>query len=116
MDALALVDQYIAGTVDHADAQKKWTTEFVSTTQTIFAQKLNTDITMMTKDIFDAIDKDLNVTGNINPDVKQEWQPLGIMLGEAVVVNPAHTIVQTVGRMKYLGPIYDALLTTTEMV
>jgi hypothetical protein len=38
------------------------------------------------------------------------------MLGEKIVVNPAHTVVKNVGRMKYLGPIYNALLTTTEMV
>jgi len=55
----------------------------------------------------------MNITGEINPDVKQEWFPLGIMLGLSTTVELAHTTVMTVGRMKYLGPIYDALLKTT---
>jgi len=38
------------------------------------------------------------------------------MLGLNTTVNVAHTTVQTVGRMKYLAPIYNALLTTTEPV
>jgi len=36
----------------------------------------------MNSTTFLAIDADMNITGEINPDVKQEWQPLGIMLGE----------------------------------
>jgi len=34
------------------------------------------------------------------------------MLGLATTVELAHTTISTVGRMKYVGPIYDALLTT----
>jgi len=107
--------------MDHADATSKWKTEFLSTTKTIFAQKLNTEYSncgtaCMNSTVFNAIDKDMNITGEINPDVKQEWQPLGILLGEKVTVNPAHTTVSTVGRMKYLSPIYNALVTTTEKV
>jgi len=47
----------------------------------------------MSSAVFNAIDKDLDITNEINPDVKQEWQPLGIMLGEKITVNPAHTTV-----------------------
>jgi len=54
----------------------------------------------------------MDITNEINPDVKQEWFPLGIKLGLATTVELAHTTVMTVVRMKYLGPIYDALLTT----
>ena len=38
------------------------------------------------------------------------------MLGLEVTVQPAHHTVKNVGRMKYLSPIYKALLTTTEPV
>lgn len=110
-DSLALVASYIDGTVDHAQATKDWNTEFKSTTKTIFAQKLNTEfktcgLTCMNSTTFLAIDADMNITGEINPDVKQEWQPLGIMLGEKVTVDGAHWVAQNVGRMKYLSPIY----------
>ena len=47
----------------------------------------------MSKAVYEAIDTDLDVTHDINPDVNQQWNPLGIMLGEKVVVNPAHYIV-----------------------
>jgi len=46
----------------------------------------------MSKAVYEAIDADLDVTSNINPDVNQEWNPLGIMLGEKVAVKPAHKI------------------------
>lgn len=77
-DSLALVASYIDGTVDHAQATKDWNTEFKSTTKTIFAQKLNTEfktcgLTCMNSTTFLAIDADMNITGEINPDVKQEW-------------------------------------------
>jgi len=45
-DSLALVDAYMnndTATFDHAYATKLWTSEFKSTTKTIFAQKLNTE-------------------------------------------------------------------------
>jgi len=43
-DSLALVDAYMnndTATFDHAKATKLWTSEFRSTTKTIFAQNLN---------------------------------------------------------------------------
>ena len=122
-DSLALVDSYIAMPADfnHTAATDLWKNEFVSTTKTIFTQKLNTEFskcgtTCITKELFASIDADMDITHEINPDVKQEWQPLGIMLGLNTTVELAHTTVSTVGRMKYLSPVYDALLKTTEPV
>jgi hypothetical protein len=64
--------------MDHDAATNAWTKEFLSTTKTIFTQKLNTmfstcGLACMNSTVFNAIDKDMNVTGEINPDVKQEW-------------------------------------------
>lgn len=80
-DSLQLVSDYInqdPSTFDHDKAKKLWTTEFKSTTKTIFAQKLNTEFSKcgtacMNQTVFTTIDTDLNITGEINPDVKQEW-------------------------------------------
>jgi len=65
-------------TMDHAAATNMWKDEFLSTTKTIFAQKLNTEFSKcgtacINSTVFDAIDKDMNITNEINPDVKQEW-------------------------------------------
>jgi len=65
-------------TMDHAAATNMWKNEFLSTTKTIFAQKLNTEFSKcgtacINSTVFDAIDKDMDITNEINPDVKQEW-------------------------------------------
>lgn len=77
-DSLALVGQYMDGSVDHAKAKSDWNNEFKSTTKTIFTQKLNTEfnkcgVACINSTIFNQIDADMNITGEINPDVKQQW-------------------------------------------
>ena len=59
-DSLALVDEYIStptADFNHTRAADLWKNEFVSTTKTIFTQKLNTEYskcntTCITKDLF----------------------------------------------------------------
>jgi len=63
----------------------------------------------MTLELMERIDKDLNITMDTNPEVKQRWYPLSIGLGYFVAFEPAHTFVSVQGRMKYLNPIYQAL-------
>jgi len=71
--------------------------------------------------ILNKIDADLKITENndpssTNPDVHPDWNileqwiPLGIRSGYHPVLPLAKTLVETVGRMKYLTPIYQALV------
>jgi hypothetical protein len=73
--------------------------------------------------IMNKIDADLSITDNndpgntnlyVHPDmnVNEIWIPLGIRLGYNKVLPVAKTITETVGRLKYLIPIYTALLET----
>jgi len=63
----------------------------------------------MNNDIMALIDADYNCTGDLDPEVKQRWYPTGILLNYTAVFEPAHTFVSTMGRLKYLTPIYTAL-------
>jgi len=55
------------------------------------------------------IDSYYNCTGDPNPEVKQRWYPLGISLNYVDVIEPSHQFVGSMGRLKYLTPIYQAL-------
>lgn len=55
------------------------------------------------------IESKYNCTDAINPEIKQRWYPLGIMKGYTPVMTPANTFVSTVGRVKYIKPVYSAL-------
>lgn len=59
--------------------------------------------------IMTDIDTYYNCTGTVDPEIKQRWFPLGIMLNYTAVMEPAHLFVSSMGRLKYLTPIYEAL-------
>lgn len=65
---------------------------------------------MVTVELLQKIDTDLNITGTLDPECKQRWYPLGITKNYTAVKEPAHTFISSQGRMKYLTPIYTALL------
>jgi hypothetical protein len=52
------------------------------------------------------IDMDLNVTHTLDPECKNVWYPLGILKGYMPVQEAAHVFISSMGRMKYLMPIY----------
>lgn len=60
--------------------------------------------------ILKRIDKDLNLTDSVDPQVKFYWYPLGISNGYNQVYTPSHRFVSEMGRIKYLEPIYRALV------
>lgn len=64
----------------------------------------------VTPELLTKIDADLNITGTLDPECKQRWFPMGIKIGYAPTKEPAHTFISSQGRMKYLTPIYKALL------
>ena len=56
------------------------------------------------------IDADFNVTGAVDPEVRQRWYPLGIEKGYDDVMAPSKKFAQEMGRWKYVKPIYAALV------
>lgn len=71
--------------------------------------------------ILNKIDADLKITENndpsstnpnVHPDwnILEQWIPLAIRSGYAPGLYLAKHLVETVGRMKYLTPVYQALV------
>jgi len=52
------------------------------------------------------IDSVYNVTEDPDPEVKQRWYPLGLGIYYDPVYDPAHEWVSSMGRAKYLDPVY----------
>jgi leukotriene-A4 hydrolase len=62
------------------------------------------DIALLTR-----IDADYNTTNDPDPEVKQRWLPMGLTLQYAPAYTAAHTWISSMGRCKYLTPVYCAL-------
>jgi len=86
--------------------------KFYSNLKVIFNQYLVSNEAKMTTAIMKRIDQDLGITTHSPYDhnVFQQWVPLGLRIGYIPVRFIGQEICQTVGRMKYLTPIYNALL------
>lgn len=56
--------------------------------------------------ILDKIDADLGVTADVDPEVRQRWYALGLSKDYEPVYSPAHDWISSMGRSKYLNPIY----------
>jgi len=87
-------------------------TKFYSNLKVIFHQHLVKNEKDITEAIMKKIDQDLGVTTHspLDYNVMQRWVPLGLRIGYLPVRFIGQEITQTVGRMKYLSPIYTALL------
>jgi hypothetical protein len=60
--------------------------------------------------IMARIDADLNCTIAKNPEIGQRWFPMSIQLRYEVAYDNAHAYVSRQGRMKYILPVYQALV------
>jgi leukotriene-A4 hydrolase len=102
----ALADQYI--TLNGTGSPENFTDykDFYSSLKVIFLNKLHSRIENMTTDIIMQVDKDLNVTNTLDPECKYVWFPLGILLGYMPAQDAAHVFISSMGRLKYLMPIY----------
>lgn len=85
-------------------------TNYASNLKQIFLNELAARQSEITPEIMTQIDKDLDITHTLDPECKAIWFPLGIRIGFAPVLDKAHTFICDMGRMKYLNPIYQALL------
>lgn len=85
---------------------------WTSPSQSLFQDTLLNQVPsgMMTHAIMAQIDMNYDVTATTNPEIKQRWYTMGILLNYSNVTAPAETWIATQGRLKYLEPIYEALM------
>jgi leukotriene-A4 hydrolase len=86
-----------------------------SNVRVIFLSQLEAEEESVSLEIIELIDSDLNITETVDPECKQHWYPLGIKMGYKPALDAAHTFVSVQGRMKYLQPMYQALLDTDQL-
>lgn len=110
----ALADAYI--TLAGKSSPDNYTkfNSYYSNLKVIFLERLAVQKDKLTLDILKKVDADYNLTGTVDPECKQRWFPIGIKAGYADVLEPAHKFISDQGRMKYLNPIYRALLETNQ--
>jgi hypothetical protein len=56
------------------------------------------------------IDADLNITNDVDPEVRMRWYPTCLYLQYPNVYDPAHDWISSMGRSKYLNPVYQSLV------
>jgi len=78
--------------------------------QIIFLTRLVARKADMTLAIMARIDSDLNVTVAKNPELGEQWFPLSIFMKYSTAFDAAHHYVSYQGRMKYILPVYTALV------
>lgn len=83
--------------------------DYYSNLKVVFHDTLETNIDKVNIAILERIDADYNCTFDIDPEVKQRWFPVGLTLNYQPVYEPAHTWISSMGRSKYLTPVYTAL-------
>jgi len=76
----------------------------------VFHDTLSQNQNDLTSAIISRIDSDYDVTNTEDPEVLQRWFPLTIRLKTyTAVYDPAEAWVGSLGRLKYLTPVYTAL-------
>lgn len=75
----------------------------------MFHDALESNIGSLNHAILERIDVDYDCSLTIDPEVKQRWYAIGLYLSYDPVTDPAHTWISSMGRIKYLTPIYTAL-------
>jgi len=60
--------------------------------------------------IMTAIDNELGCTSEQDPEVKQRWYSTGLFLNYTNVTQPAFDWISSMGRNKYIIPIYTSLM------
>lgn len=112
-EAQNLANEYIK-TPSQSPANFTEYNSWYSSLKVIFLEQLIARESEVTLDLIKRIDADLNISGSVDPEVKQRWYPLGIRMKYEDVTPKAHNFISSMGRMKYLTPIYTALLDTDQ--
>jgi hypothetical protein len=105
-EAIDMAKKYIQlnGT-DHPTTYKDYL-DWYSSLKVVFLEQLVESIDEVSLAIITKIDTDLNVSSSLDPEIKQRWYPLGIRKKYAPVKDLAFNFISSMGRMKYLKPIY----------
>lgn len=103
-----LANQFIAGTAP-ADANATYCS-WDSNLKQVFADTLLSAQDQVSAEILTQIDATIGITDTQDPEVKQRWFPLGLKKYYEPVTQPSHDFISSMGRMKYLTPIYTALM------
>lgn len=111
----ALADDYIFLGGASSPANYTEFDDYYSSLQVVFIERLKARIDDVNLAILEKIDVDLTVTGTLDPEVKERWFPLGIRKNYQPVFDQAHTFISSMGRLKYLTPVYQALLDAKQM-
>ena len=82
---------------------------YYSNLKVVFHDTLQSVYDQVNTAILERIDADLNCTNDIDPEVRQRWYPTGLGLDYAPVYEPAHDWISSMGRSKYLSPVYASL-------
>jgi Leukotriene A4 hydrolase, C-terminal len=75
----------------------------------IFYDTLQANMDKVTIGLLTLIDTTYSTTADPDPEVKQRWLPMGLTLQYTPAYDAAHTWVSSMGRCKYLTPVYTAL-------
>ena len=121
LEAKNISDGYIELKGEASPTNYQAFTNWDSNMQVIFCLDLkeellnNATITNQTKlAILTHIDADLNITGTKDPEVRNIWYPMGLLMNYESVKEPAHLFISSMGRLKYLTPVYQALLDSNQ--
>jgi len=82
---------------------------YYSNLKVVFHDTLQSHYDQVNLDILERIDADLNCTADLDPEVRQRWYPTGLGLNYEPVYEPAHKWISSMGRSKYLTPVYASL-------
>ena len=96
------------GTASPTDALSEYQS-YYSNLKVVFHDTLQNNYDLVNTAILERIDADLNCTGEIDPEVRQRWYPTGLALFYEPVYEPAHEWISSMGRSKYLSPVYASL-------
>lgn len=60
--------------------------------------------------VIEKIDADLQITNDVDPEVRMRWYPTCLYLQYPAVYTPAFDWISSMGRSKYLNPVYQSLV------
>ena len=105
-ESSALADGYIftGGASSPADYEDFY--DYYSSLKVVFIERLIARFDDVTLEILEKVDVDYTLTGTVDPECKYKWFPLGIKKAYQPVFDQAHTFISSMGRLKYLTPIY----------
>jgi leukotriene-A4 hydrolase len=105
-ESSAIADGYISLAGAASPANFADFNDFYSSLKVIFIERLSARLAEVDLAIFERIDGDYNLTMTVDPECKQRWFKIGILSGYQPVFEQAHIFISSMGRLKYLMPIY----------